>query len=222
MEARLESIPRAETLQYLSYHGSFLPEEIRGDLDRCEAQMLSVARPRIVWRMFTLSEDGMIGETGYRPGGQDIRVFLRDCDSVIVFAATLGTEAESLIRRAAARNMADAVMLDAVGSAVIEAVCDNFCQDLAAELAPRFLTDRFSPGYGEMPLSDQRAIFSLLDVSRRIGVHLSESCLMIPQKSVTALIGVSDVPQPRRKRGCASCGNYENCAYRKEGKSCGI
>ena len=61
----------------------------------------------------------------------------------------------------------------------------------------------------------------MLDVSRRIGVTLSDSALMIPQKSVTALIGVSDRPQEKRGRGCGSCGMFENCPYRKEGKSCG-
>ena len=58
-------------------------------------------------------------------------------------------------------------------------------------------------------------------ISRRIGVTLSESALMIPQKSVTALIGVSDRPQPKRAGGCESCGMREDCAYRKEGKRCG-
>ena len=221
MDARLESIDRAATLQYLSYHGSFLPDGIREDLDRCETLMLRTARPRIVWRMFKILPQGMLEGADYRPGGENIRAFLNDCDSVVILAATLGAEAESLIRRAAVRNISDGVILDAAGSAAIEAVCDNFCADLAAELAPRFLTDRFSPGYGDMPLSDQRAIFHLLDVSRRIGVSLSESNLMIPQKSVTALIGVSDRQQPRRGRGCEVCANFENCAYRKEGKSCG-
>ena len=117
--------------------------------------------------------------------------------------------------------MAEAVILDAAGSAAVERLCDNFCADLAAALAPRFLTDRFSPGYGDMPLSDQRALFRVLDISRRIGVTLSESALMIPQKSVTALIGVSDRPQPKRTGGCESCGMREDCAWRKEGKRCG-
>ena len=176
---------------------------------------------RNCWRLFSLAEDGALAGTDYRPAGGDIRAFLSDCDGAVLLAATLGAEAESLIRRAAGRDMAEAVILDAVGSAAIEAVCDNFCADLAAELAPRYLTDRFSPGYGDMPLSDQFALFRVLDVSRRIGVTLSDSALMIPQKSVTALIGVSERPQPRRGRGCGACGMLENCPYRKEGKSCG-
>ena len=72
-----------------------------------------------------------------------------------------------------------------------------------------------------MPLTEQRELFHVLDVTRRIGVSLSDSGLMLPQKSVTALIGVSDRPQPKRHRGCPSCSMFETCAFRKDGKSCG-
>ena len=222
MKARLERIRRAETLQYLSYHGSFLPEQIRDDLDRCEKMMLETARPRLVWRLFSLLPDGTLEGTDYRPAGEDIKRFLCECDCVVLLAATLGAEADVLVRRASGRNISDAVILDAAGSAAIEMVCDNFCEDLAEELAPRCLTDRFSPGYGDMPLNDQHALFQILDVNRRIGVSLTASGLMIPQKSVTALIGVSDRPQEKRSVGCVVCAMAENCPYRKEGMSCGL
>ena len=64
MEARLNSVRRAETLQYLSYHGSVLPEDIRDELDRCEALMVQTARPRLVWRLFSLLPDGTLGGNG--------------------------------------------------------------------------------------------------------------------------------------------------------------
>ena len=67
----------------------------------------------------------------------------------------------------------------------------------------------------------QKELFRLLDVTRRIGVSLSESGLMVPQKSVTALIGVSDRPQPKRSRGCETCTMFADCASRKDGKNCG-
>ena len=221
MDARLDRIPRAETLQYLGYRGCFPGGELLSELERCEELMLRTARPRLVWRLFSLAEDSALEGTDYRPAGEDIRAFLSDCDSVVLLAATLGTEAENLIRRAAGRDMAEAVILDALGSAAIEAVCDNFCADLAAAFAPRCLTDRFSPGYGDFPFSQQRDFFEILDITRRIGVSLSESGLMLPQKSVTALIGVSDRPQPHRHRGCASCTLFEACRFRKEGAHCG-
>ena len=221
MDAKLDNIPRAETLHYLAWHGTPLTEELEKDLDRCEAMILETARPRLVWRLFALEADGRFSGTDYVPGGTDVGIFLSGCEQVVLLAATLGVEAENLIRRAQMRNMADAIILDAAGSAAIETVCDTFCRELAEKLAPRYLTERFSPGYGDYPLTDQRVIFRLLDVSRRIGVNLTESDLMIPQKSVTALIGVSDTPHKYRQSGCESCSGRFTCAYRKEGKTCG-
>ena len=221
MEARLTQINRRETLQYLRYHGELLPEPISRDLDRCEAAVMAAARPRAVWRLFPLTEDGQLGGTRYVPEGESIRELLASCHAVVLFAATLGSEMDAAIRRAQHQNLGDAVILDAASSAAIENVCDNLCADLAEELAPEYLTDRFSPGYGDFPLSQQQAFFRLLDISRRIGVSLTESGLMVPQKTVTALIGVSSQPQPKRHRGCAYCNLYDDCAYRREGKRCG-
>ena len=51
-------------------------------------------------------------------------------------------------------------------------------------------TRRFSPGYGDMPIEIQVDILQLLDASRRLGMVLTESNLMIPTKSITALIGM--------------------------------
>ena len=214
MEARLTGINRQETLQYLSYRGEKLTDTVTADLDRCEETVLSTARPRAVWRL--LPKD----DRGFLPQGESVQSLLSDCHSMILFAATLGSEIDMLIRRAQHRNMSDALMLDAAASAAIENVCDNLCADLAQQLAPDHLTDRFSPGYGDFPLSQQADFFRILDIPRRIGVTLTESGLMVPQKTVTALIGVSTRPQPRRHRGCAYCNLFAECAYRKEGKRC--
>ena len=173
MEARLTGIDRRETLRYLQYRGGELSEAIRADLDRCEETLLAAARPRIIWRCFDRLSDGTLAGTDFRPEGEDIAALLSGCDRVILMAATLGAEAESLLRRTQARDMADAVILDAAGSAAIENVCDNLCADLAALFAPRYLTERFSPGYGDMPLSQQRELCRVLDLERRIGVTLA-------------------------------------------------
>ncbi len=221
MEARLTGISRRETLKYLGYAGSPLPEDVLEQLSAGEREILQRAAPRVLWRLFDRGPAGELAGTGYTPAGDDIRDLLRDCDQVILMAATLGMETEALLRRTQASDMARAVILDAAASAAIENVCDNLCADLAEAFAPRCLTDRFSPGYGDMPVSQQAELFRLLDISRRIGISLSESGLMVPQKSVTALIGVSDRPQGRRSRGCEACAMSADCAYRKGGTSCG-
>ena len=66
---------------------------------------------------------------------------------------------------------------------------------------------------------------------RRLGAFLKEkgiddvlvvtdSGLMLPQKSVTAIIGISDKPQKHRSGNCMGCSMYMHCIYRKEGRTC--
>ena len=126
-----------------------------------------------------------------------------------------------MLRAEQARDMAKAVLLDACGSAWVEAGCDQAEREIAARFPGQYLTDRFSPGYGDLPLSLQPAICGMLDLGRRLGVHVSERFLMNPSKSVTALIGISDRPQMARIRGCAYCAMRETCTLRKGGTHCG-
>ena len=221
MEARLTGIDRAEMLRYLRYGGGAIPEETEEALRQGEERLLKAARPRAVWRAFGYRPGEPLEGTDFRLEGEDIRAFLADCDTVILLAATLGAEPDLLQKQLRLRDMSAAVILDAAGSAAIENVCDNLCADLAAAFAPRHLTERFSPGYGDMPLSQQSGFFRLLDISRRLGVSLTDRDLMVPQKTVTAVVGVSERPQPRRNPGCESCAMAESCAFRREGKTCG-
>ena len=93
---------------------------------------------------------------------------------------------------------------------------------LAARFPGLYLTDRFSPGYGDLPLSLQPGLCAVLDAERRVGIHVTSSFLMNPGKSVTAVIGLADKPQMARIRGCAWCVMRNTCTLRKGGKSCGL
>ena len=217
---RLTEISHAEALRYLGFRGDpagILPE----DLSRCEAVLRGVLRPRAVWRLFALEPDGALAGASFRPEGESVRALLSGCSGVILMAVTLGAEVDLLLRREARRNMADAAILDALANAAVENVCDNLCLDLARAVAPRMLTPRFSPGYGDFPLAQQPDFCAVLDMSRRIGVSLTPGGLMVPQKTVTALLGVADRPPAARAAGCASCRLSDRCLYRKEGLSCG-
>ena len=221
MQPRLTDINRREVLQYLQYRGSAIPDEIRQDIEHCCDIVLKTARPRAVWRVFDILPDGSLGGTDFRPQGEDIKNHLQACRQLIMMAATLGTEVEALIRRTQFTDPGTAVILDCCASAAIENVCDNLCDDFAAQFAPLYLTDRFSPGYGDFPFTQQPDFCRTLDVSRRIGITLTDSGLMIPQKSVTAIIGISETPTEKRPGGCIHCNMFETCLYRKDGVTCG-
>ena len=117
---------------------------------------------------------------------------LSDCDSVVLFAATVGSGLDRLIARYSVMSPAKAFMLQAIGAERIEALCNLFNQEISeqAKADGRATAPRFSAGYGDLPLEFQRDIFKVLDCQRKIGVTLQESLIMLPSKSVTAIIGI--------------------------------
>lgn len=114
---------------------------------------------------------------------------LGGCDRFVLFCVTVGHAIDRQIARYAAVSPAKAAMLDAAGGALAEALCDKLTEALKKELAPATLEKRFSPGYGDLPLSAQSRIFDVLELSR-IGVGLNDSMLLSPAKTVTAIMGI--------------------------------
>ncbi len=132
--------------------------------------------------------DGALGKIQSR----DLCKNLEGCDKVVLFAATIGFDCDRLLARYKTLTPSRAVAMQAVGAAAIEALCDRFCDDLKKELSKEniSLKPRFSPGYGDFALSFQKDIFTILECNKRMGLTLKDSFLMIPSKSVTAVIGL--------------------------------
>ena len=143
--------------------------------------------PRRVYRRFDLSEF---------PSGHPLDCLprlniLQGCANVYLLCATLGSEFDAWQRRLAVSSGADALITQAIGAAVIERWIDATEDEIRGELAAgEGLRIRYSPGFGDFPLSAQPAILTILDAPRRIGVSFTDSLLMVPSKSVTAVIGV--------------------------------
>ena len=212
-----------EALRYLGA-GRQAPPELRREAEDTARRLTARLRPRYTYRGSSLERrDGVLclPEADLILPGKDAETMLADCGRVALLGCTLGAEFESMLRAEQARDMAKAVLLDACGSAWVESGCDEAEREIAARFPGQYLTDRFSPGYGDLPLSIQPAICGALDLGRRLGVHVSERFLMNPTKSVTALIGISDRPQMARIRGCAYCTMRETCMLCKGGKHCG-
>ncbi len=201
-----------EAMRYLGVSGQ--DAALRADLAQLSGELAKRITPRTIWRAFPADALNLPGRTA--------ALMLKDCRSVIVLAATLGAPFDAWMRREQKRDMRRAVLLDALGSACIESVCDDAAADIVQRFPGQYLTDRFSPGYGDLPLDTQHMLLSAADAQRTIGITLTESLLMLPQKSVSALIGVADAPQPARVRGCRYCTLQADCNYRKAGKNCHV
>lgn len=117
---------------------------------------------------------------------------LQDCNSIYLFAATLGPAVDKAIQKASRINAAKAVMLQASGAMFIEKYCDCLMEFLSeAESKERnILCPRFSPGYGDIPLEMQKTFFELLQCQKNLALTLNNSLIMSPEKSVTAFIGI--------------------------------
>ena len=217
MDVELVSIPLREALHYLGWRGTPVDAPLLAQIrDLCDLAVREV-RPRMAERRFPLAPDGSLAGTSMTPKGNDVRAILAPCREAVLLAATLGAESERLLLRMQAKDAAQALLLDAVLSAAIEAVLDAREEALRGELAAqgRYLTDRFSPGYGDMPLAQTREICEVLGAQRAIGLTVSAGGVMIPRKSVTAILGISDVPVARRPAGCEGCAARETCALRR-------
>ena len=216
-----------EMFRYMGYGGNTPDPEVAAEAELCLTRLLEETEPKTVWRRFPLELEG--GDI-VRVEGMEIRsgaLFrnLRGCREVILMAATLGMAPDRMAARAqAAGKMSRAVMLQAAAAALIEEVCDELNEQLRLEAAGegKTLRPRFSPGYGDFSLEHQRELFRILELQKRIGVTLTEHLLMMPSKSVTAVVGISDVPPDtlcgrrgdEQESGCDACGRMD-CSFRK-------
>lgn len=123
--------------------------------------------------------------------GETLQAHLAGCREVVLLAATVGLGIDRLITKYGRITPSRALCLQAIGTERIEALCDEAERRLLSLLPPgEQLRPRFSPGYGDLPLSAQEAVFSLLHPEGRIGLYLGTSLLMSPTKSVTAVLGI--------------------------------
>ena len=140
---------------------------------------------------------------------------LRDCKSAYLMAATLGIGPDRLIARASVAKMSRAVILQAAAAAMIEAWCDEVNQKIIKEAEDQglYCRPRFSPGYGDFSLEYQKDFAQILRIQKEIGVSLTQSLLMMPSKSVTAVIGLSPVKKECALHGCEVCSKAEECSF---------
>ena len=141
---------------------------------------------------------------------------LKGCDKVVLFGATLGTGVDRMITRASLTDMAKAAVLQACAAALLEEYCDECQKKIGEEMEKEglYLRPRFSPGYGDFDISHQEMLMRMLDCAKTIGLTMTDSFMMTPTKSVTALIGAGKLRINCPASGCEACGK-KDCAFRR-------
>lgn len=209
-------VDRAKALRYMGASG--WQPDAAGTLllDRAEAELRKAAMPRAVWRILPCKAFPLEGR------GQDLQRHLQGCTEVVVLAATLGSEVDTLLRRMELTDIALAAACDALASVFLEQVCDELEEELRRQFQQkeRFLTGRFAPGYGDCPLEFNDEICLVADSVRGGGIAVTAQHLLVPRKSTTALLGVADHPVTGALAGCSTCHLQETCDFRKKGTTC--
>ena len=224
MDISLTSIPQEEVLRYLGC-GKRADAGTRFLALQCSRQLLLAIRPKAIWLQLEISaEEACVRfpQYGLTLPGRDLARHLAGCKSAVLMAATLGAGADALIRRWQVEELARGVVLDCCATAAVEEVCDRAEEKIIAGLPGYYFTSRFSPGYGDLPVSLQGDLLSILDAPRRIGLCATRDSILTPRKSVTALLGVSERPTPPGRRSCKACPLNNTCRFRRKEEHCGL
>ena len=204
---------RREALRYLGYGKSVPDESVLELLDSCEKELLGVCQGRACWaRVPVLFPSSHTVDLGFGPiESVSLSSHLKGCHSALLFAATIGIGADRLAARWSRLRPSRSAVIDALGSSIIESWCDDM--ELELTRGEEKHCDRFSPGYGDFPLHHQKDFMHCLDMGRLLGVSLTDSLLMKPAKSVTAVIGLGASARTCGSK-CMFC-EKKNCIYRE-------
>lgn len=185
MEIALPPVKEGEALRYARCDGA----DVQGKelLKSCVLETGDM-QAKVGWKVLPCRVEGEMCHLGaFSVFSRDLSKNLQGCESVVLFAITLGMGMDRLIQKYRLLSPARALMMQALGAERVESGCDAFCRLLEQEMGP--CRPRYSPGYGDVPLSVQKEIFALLPCSE-MGLYLNDSLLMSPSKSVTAFVGI--------------------------------
>ena len=209
-------VSRKEVYRYLGYGYQIPDAVIQKRVEEAICQFES-CQPRHVVREFDLKiHENRIEFESLCIRSRDLLKNLKGCTKVVCMATTLGRFPDHLIQRANIVNKADAVIFQAVGAAMIEAYTDHINAQIKEEALKRgyYCHPRYSCGYGDFDLGYQKDFIRILDMPKTIGVTLTEGNLMVPYKSITALIGLSKETMEDIENSCITC-SQKDCIYKK-------
>ncbi len=211
-------VNKKEILRYLGYGTKEADTTINQLIEECIIELEKNISPKIIIKVFpiALKENNQIDFGFMQTQSKSLSKNLKDCEQIILFVATLGMNIDKLIVKYSKFQMSKVVVIQAVATAMLEQYCNDYCEILKKEWKKQgfYLRPRFSPGYGDFSLECQKPILEVLEASKQIGIYLTDSLLMTPSKSITAVIGVSKNPNQCETKGCEVC-EKKNCIYRR-------
>lgn len=220
------SVRRSDVLRYLGHRGQEISADLDARLDEIVHHCIELARPRGAISTFPVAAVGPdsieLEGCALALPGSSIAEHLTDATEVALLAVTLGADVDRELRRLSFVDAFEQVLFDAAATALVERAADAAEAQVRAYAHAKeaYTSWRFSPGYGDLPLEIQPTFLAVLDATRQLGITLTPSNLMVPTKSITALVGIHPTPQPGQETPCATCNLAEFCTIRPSGRTC--
>lgn len=217
-------IDNKEVLRYLEYKNQSIDDNLNNKIEECIKITKETINPRYIFRVYSINKNKKLIEldgTNIKLESNDLYDLLKDCHKCILVAATVGLEIEKHIKKYSYMELTKSIIIDSCATTAIEEVCDKVEDKIRKEVLSEgeFLTYRFSPGYGDLDIENNIEILNLLNGQKEIGLTINSSGIMIPRKSVIAIIGINHTKE-NNKKSCDNCINKNTCKYRKRGQNC--
>lgn len=213
-------ISLSEIYEAMGYVDAVPDDAVIGEVRTLVERATPIIRPRFSFFIAegTLSSEQealVVGEVTF-PVGKIIARQLRGAENFVFFAATAGMEFESFQHELQQEgDMVQLYIADSLGSIIAEKAADRMEEAVTDFIRDKGWkhTNRFSPGYCGWHVSHQQNLFSLFPVAEPCGIRLTDSCLMIPIKSVSGVLGLGNEVR-KLDYTCRLC-TYKKCYRRK-------
>ncbi len=209
------NIDMSLALRFLRVRGE-VDDDAKAMLSSCLEEFVGAVSYKACYRYFDIKVEGdtVCFDEQMVLKSEKLSKNLSGCEGAFVFVATTNVAVDRLIGKYAKLQLSRAVILDAIGSSAVECFCDMLSEKLKNDYDVQ-LRPRFSPGYSDLSILVQSDVLSACDACRKTGVTLTDNHMMIPKKSVSAIVGVR--PKNEKCEKSSSCENCDStdCPYRE-------
>ena len=206
--ARLTTIDPLETRRYAGLSKAEGFDE-RSIIEACEEAGLLI-EVRGIWKMYDYDSARrmIMSEPPLEIVGRSIEKHLSTCERVVCLAVTVGEAIEQAVTsKFGGKEYVKAMLLDAAATSAVEQAADQMEEVIRREVAREgfSMRSRYSPGYGDWGLDQQKELFRLTGASE-IGMRLSTALMLMPRKSVTAIVGLTRATVEKKSgHDCSEC-----------------
>jgi len=212
-------LDKLEILRYLGYNNQNIDINIEKYINECIDEIKALSQKRFVYANYKIEKEDHLAlkDTTFTSNSKDLAKHLSQSSYCTLMAASLGLEVDKKIAYYTKFNMTKSLILDACASTAIESLCNEVEEKIRQEAYGQgyHITNRFSPGYGDFPITLQKELVTILRAYPKMGLTVNESSIMLPRKSVTALIGWQKEQCTSTLNNCNKC-LKKDCLYRKD------